>query len=181
MVLEVAERVWIHGEAVPAEERIFSIFETPTELIKRDKPVEFGHKILLGQTKEKFITQYQVMRKQVSDVYLPEEILDEHKATFGQMPERLVADRRFCGDPEAMKDLREKIKVVAIPQRLKDFVDDFFVKLQHFRAGIEGSISALKRFFGLLQCQYRGFKSFASHVGLGVFSYNLVVLSRPPG
>jgi len=183
MVLEVAERVWIHGETVPAKERIFSIFETHTELIKRgkrDKPVEFGHKILLGQTKEKFITQYQVMRKQVSDVYLPEKILDEHKATFGQMPERLVADRGFCGDPEAMKDLREKIKVVAIPQRLKDFVDDFFVKLQHFRAGIEGSISALKRFFGLLRCQYRGFKSFASHVGLGVFSYNLVVLSRPP-
>jgi len=73
MVLEVAERVWIHGETVPAKERIFSIFETHTELIKRgkrDKPVEFGHKILLGQTKEKFITQYQVMRKQVSDVYL---------------------------------------------------------------------------------------------------------------
>ena len=32
----------------------------------------------------------------------------------------------------------------------------------------------------LLRCQYRGFKSFASHVGLGVFSYNLVVLSKSP-
>ena len=52
-ILRVSKRVWIHGEVVPAKERIFSLFEEHTELIKRgrrSKPVEFGHKILLGQT-----------------------------------------------------------------------------------------------------------------------------------
>jgi IS5 family transposase len=182
-ILRVAERVWIHGEVVPAKERIFSLFEEHTELIKRgrrSKPVEFGHKVLLGQTKEKFITQYSVMRKKIEDSQLPEQILEEHRSTFGEMPDELAADKGFCGDKDAMAKLRKKVKVVAIPQRLKDFADDFFVLLQHFRAGIEGSISALKRAFGLLRCQYRGFKSFASHVGLGVFSYNLVVLAKPP-
>ena len=101
-------------------------------------------------------------------------------STPRKMPEKLAADKGFCGKPDAMVKLRKKVKVVAIPQRLKDFTDDLFVMLQHFRAGIEGSISALKRAFGLLRCQYRGFKSFASHVGLAVFSYNLVVLAKPP-
>ena len=44
------------GETVPASERVFSIFEPHTELIKRGrrhKPVEFGHSVLLCQTREK--------------------------------------------------------------------------------------------------------------------------------
>jgi DEAD/DEAH box helicase domain-containing protein len=49
---------------------------------------------------------------------------------------------------------------------------------QAFRAGIEGTISGLKRAFRLSRCLYRGFKGFASAVGLGVFSHNLVVLAR---
>jgi len=182
-IVSVAERAWIHGETVPAKDRIFSLFEDHAELIKRgrrSKPVEFGHKILLGQTREKFITQYAVMKKKIPDSHLPEQIIEEHKAAFGEMPDELAADKGFCGDKTAMEKLRQKVRVVAIPQRLKDFTDDLFVMLQHFRAGIEGSISALKRAFGLLRCQYRGFKSFASHVGLGIFSYNLVVLAKLP-
>lgn len=182
-VLDAAERAWICGEVVPAQERVFSIFEDHTELIKRGrrhKPVEFGHAVLLGQTKEKFITQYRVMKKKIPDSRLPEHILEEHRRVFGGEPETLAADKGFCGDPQAMEALRKKVKVVAIPQRLKDFADEFFVMLQRFRAGIEGSISALKRAFGLIRCQYRGFKSFASFVGLAIFTHNLVVLAKPP-
>ena len=41
-----------------------------TELIKRgkrQKPVEFGHKVLLCESIEKFITDYEVYEKQQSD------------------------------------------------------------------------------------------------------------------
>lgn len=182
-VLDAAERAWIFGEVVPAQERVFSIFEDHTELIKRGrrhKPVEFGHAVLLGQTKEKFITQYRVMKKKIADSQLSEHILEEHRRVFGREPQTLAADKGFCGDPQAMQALRKKVKVVAIPQRLKDFADEFFVMLQHFRAGIEGTISALKRAFGLLRCQYRGFKSFASFVGMAIFTHNLVILAKPP-
>lgn len=183
-VLKVAHRAWLQGEVVPASDRIFSIFEDHTELIKRGrrhKPVEFGHMVLFGQTRERFITQYDVMRKKISDSKLPEKILERHEETFGDLPETLVADKGFCGTADVMKKLREKVKVLAIPQRLKDFADDAFVALQHFRAGIEGSISVLKRAFGLLRSRYRGFKNFVSHVSLGVLSHNLVLLTGPPG
>lgn len=181
VVLNVAKRAWIHGETVPASERIFSIFEPHTELIKRgrrQKPVEFGHMIWLGQTRDKFITQYEVMERKIPDSYLPEPILARHESTFGCLPDTLAADKGFRGNAEAMKALRERVRVVAIPEKLKDFADDAFVKLQHFRAGIEGSISCLKRAFGLLRCRLRGFKSFAAHVGLSVFCHNLVVLAK---
>jgi IS5 family transposase len=178
-VQEVAQRVWLNGETVPASERIFSIFEDHVELIKRGrrhKPVEFGHMVLLGQTPEKFITQYDVMEKRIPDCHLGERIVADHEAAFGSPPEELAADKGFRGKPEVMERLRSKVKVVAIPERLKDWGDRTMVALQHFRAGIEGSISVLKRAFGLLRCQYRGFKSFQCLVGLGVFCHNLVTL-----
>lgn len=181
-VLAVAKRAWLKGETVPASDRIFSIFEPHVELIKRGrrhKPVEFGHMILLGQSPEKFITQYDVMEKKIADCRLPEDILDRHEEAFGVAPKELVADKGFCGRPEAMRSLRQRVKVLAIPQRLRDWAEDGFAALQSFRAGIEGSISVLKRAFGLLRCQYRSFKTFASHVGLGVFCHNLVLLTRP--
>jgi IS5 family transposase len=182
-VLDVTQRAWIGGETVPASERIFSLFEPHTELIKRGrrhKPVEFGHMICLGQSRERFITQYDVMEKKIPDCFLPERIVEEHTADFGTPPKMMAGDRGFCGKPEAMKALREKVKGVAIPQRLKDFADDAFVALQHFRAGIEGTISVLKRVFGLLRCPLRGFTSFAAHVGLGVLCHNLVILATSP-
>ena len=49
-VVEVADRVHVRGERVPARERVFSIFEPHTELIKRGKrstPVEFGHNLVV--------------------------------------------------------------------------------------------------------------------------------------
>jgi len=91
-VLSVARRVWIGGECVPAKERIYSIFEDHTELIKRGrrhKPVEFGHMVLLGQSKERFITQYDVMEKKIPDCQLPETILERHAESFGA-PRRVL-------------------------------------------------------------------------------------------
>jgi len=49
---------------------------------------------------------------------------------------------------------------------------------QAFRAGIEGTISGLKRAFRLSRCFCRGFKGFATAIGLGLFSHNLVVLAK---
>jgi hypothetical protein len=49
---------------------------------------------------------------------------------------------------------------------------------QAFRAGIEGTISGLKRAFRLARCFYRGFKRFAASVGMVVFCHNLVVLVK---
>jgi transposase, IS5 family len=52
-VLDQTRRRVFEGETVPAAEKVYSIFEDPTDLIKRGKietPVEFGHKVLLAES-----------------------------------------------------------------------------------------------------------------------------------
>jgi len=180
-VSDAAERVAVKGETVPASERIFSLFEQHAELIKRGKkgkPVEFGHMVLLVETREKFITQYNVMEKQIADEHLLPGALETHKEQFGEYPEVATADCRFHGTQEQMDAMSEKVEDLAIPKKAMDWANPFLLLWQGFRAGIEGSISVLKRAFGLLRCLYRGFKNFACAVGMSVFCHNLVCLAR---
>jgi len=65
---------------------------------------------------------------------------------------------------------------------MADFADAVMAHWQWFRAGIEGTISALKRAFRLFRCLFRGFRHFASRVGLSIFGRNLLVLAdQAPG
>jgi IS5 family transposase len=183
-VVRQAERAQVQGETVPAAERVFSIFEPHTELIKRGrrhKPVEFGHAVLLCQTRQKFITDYEVFEERQADCDLTEMVIDRHEELFGETPEVLAGDKGFCPDGEKYKDLQERVGTLAIPRRMRDFADAMMNAWQAFRAGIEGTISGLKRAFRLARCYYRGFNSFASAVGLGVFCHNLVVLAKLKG
>ena len=180
-VVAQATRAQLQGETVPAAERVFSIFEPHTELIirgRRQKPIEFGHKLLLVQTGEKFITDYEVYEKQVADSNLTEPVIQRHRRLFGTAPEVLAGDKGFCPAAEEYAKLEKQVGTLAIPKRLRDYADALMGVWQAFRAGIEGTISGLKRAFRLSRCFYRGFKGFATSIGLGVFSHNLVVLAR---
>jgi transposase, IS5 family len=180
-VVATARRAQVDGETVPARERVFSIFEQHAELIKRgrrQKPVEFGHKVLLCESVEKFITDYEVYEKQEADCDLTESVIDRHEKLFGQRPEVLAADKGFCPAEAKFKELAERVDTLAIPRRMRDFVDKVLAHWQAFRAGIEGTISGLKRAFRLIRCFFRGFRSFEAAVGLGVFCHNLIVLAE---
>ena len=180
-VVEQARRAQLQGEKVPAAERVFSIFEPHTELLMRgrqQKPVEFGHMALLCQSPEKFITDYEAYRHRRADCQLTEEVIERHEELFGETPEVLAADMGFCPDQEKYEELQERVGTLAIPRRLRDLADAVLSMWRSFRAGIEGTISGLKRAFRLARCYYRGFKRFAAALGLGVFCHNLVVLSR---
>jgi len=180
-VVATARRAQIVGETVPASDRVFSLFEQHTELIKRgrrQKPVEFGHKVLLCETKEKFITDYEVFEKQLADCDLTESVIQRHEKLFGTRPEVLAADKGFCPAEAKFKELAELVDTLAIPRRMQDFVDRVLGHWQAFRAGIEGTISGLKRAFRLIRCFFQGFRSFSAAVGLGVFCHNLIVLAE---
>ena len=180
-VLAAAERAAVKGETVPASDRVFSIFEQHAELIKRGrrgKPVEFGHMIQLTQSRDKFITSYRVMEKRIPDSELLEPTLENHKRLFGEYPDVAAADGGFWAGAEQMKLLGEKVKVIAVPRKATDWGNQPLSDWQGFRAGIEGTISVLKRAFGLLRCLFRGYKNFASSVGLSVFCHNLVRLAE---
>jgi len=177
-----------NGETVPASERIFSIFEPHTELLmrgKEHKPFEFGHLVQIGQTAEKFISFYAVEQLSRHDTEMVDPVLEDHKASFGSYPDEFATDKNYYKSMEHVAQWEEKIDIFSMckkgnrtPEEIAREHGALFKLAQKFRAGCEGSISVLKRVFGLRRCLNRGFNSFAASVGCLVFCHNLVVLSR---
>ena len=187
-IVHQADQRVLHGIKLAADEKLYSLFEEHTELIQRGKagkPIEFGHKILLAQTGEKFIHHYQVMAQRREDKDLLEPALEAHKALFGCYPDVVAADKGFYENMEQITALEGKIQTVSIgkkgrrtPQEQVRERSEAFVAGQRFRAGVEGSISVLKRAFHLGRCLFKGFKNYAASVGLGVLCHDLVLLTR---
>jgi len=183
-VANVARRREFEGEKVPNQEKVFSIFEPHTELImrgRRGQPIEFGHKVLLTQSKEKFITDYVVLEENRSDSDLLPLVFDRHEEKYGRRPESIAADKGFCPDADTYEELEEQVDFLGVPRRTRDFGDAMMAVWQQWRAGIEGTISCLKRAFRLARCCFRGFKNFASAVGSAVFCHNLTILAKTSG
>ena len=185
-IVNVAERN-LQGEKVPATEKTLSIFEPHTELImrgRREKPVEFGHAFLLAECPEKFITDWLVFPQRPSDTTLIPTTLERHEETFGKKPKSAAFDKGFFPGAEALEELRDdledEVEYIAVPSRLRDLGDALMSTYQKFRAGIEGTISCLKRAFRLSRCLFRGFKGFCRAIGSAVFCHNLIVMTRPP-
>ncbi len=187
-IVDQADKRVLQGIQVAADKKLYSLFESHTELIKRGKagkPIEFGHKVLLAQTGEKFIHHYEVMAKRREDKDLLQPALDAHNALFGQYPNVLAADKGFYQSMEHIGTLEEKISTVSIAKKGRRNADEClreksadFREGQRFRAGVEGSISVLKRAYDLDRCLFKGFKNYAASVGLAVLCHNLILLTR---
>ena len=188
-VAHQSRRAWINKEKVPAIERIFSIFEEHTELHKRGKArklVEFGHLVTLGQTQEKFISYYMVEEQSRHDTVHKDEAIEDHKENFGKYPNVFAADKNYHVSMDDTMEWEKEIDVYSVGKkgrRNEEETDrehtEVYRAAQRFRAGCEGSISVLKRAFGLKRCLNRGFKSFAATVGCLVFCHNIVLLAVP--
>ncbi len=187
-VIDQTRRRVLEGESVPNDEKLFSIFEPHTELVvrgKAGKDVEFGHMIQIQQVEQKFITDYEVFAKKPGEPPLIDPALKSHRKLFGAYPSSLAADKGYYESMETLERLRKKIATVSIGKKGRRTVketeieqDPAFRHMQRFRAGVEGTISFLKRVLGLWRCLSRGYERFVSTVGATVFSHNLVVLAR---
>jgi IS5 family transposase len=190
-VVEQATRRVLGGEQVPNDEKIFSIFEPHTELLKRGKagkPIEFGHMVLFAQTPEKFISDFDVYEKKPVEHKLVDVVLDWHKKLFGAAPGTLAADKGFYESVHKLEQLEKDIDVVAIGKKGKRSPEEdarehslAFKLGQAFRAGIEGTISFVKRSLRLYRCFNKGWKHYAATVGATVFAHNLLILVRGSG
>jgi len=183
-VASVARRREFDGEKVPNGEKVFSIFEPHTELImrgRRGQPIEFGHKVLLTQSKEKFITDFVVLEQNRNDDKLLPLVFERHEEKYGRRPESIAADKGFCPDADTYEELQEEIDFLGVPRRTRDLGGAVMRVWQQWRAGIEGTISCLKRAFRLARCCFRGFRNFASAVGSAVFCHNLTILAKTSG
>ncbi len=186
-VVSQARRRVILGESVPNEEKLFSVFEPHTELLirgKAGKPVEFGHMIQIQQGKEKFITDYDVFEHRPVEPALLEPALASHRSLFGSDPTCLAADKGYF-EKETIERLAQRIETVSIAKKGKRTADQIerehdpiFRHAQRFRAGVEGSISFLKRVLGLARCFSKGWAHFQSAIGTSILAHNLLILSR---
>ncbi len=187
-IVDQADKRILKGKKVPPDEKLYSLFESHTELIvrgKAGKPIEFGHKILIAQTAEKYIHHYQVMEKQIADKDLLAPAVEAHKNLFGSYPQMLTTDKGFYESMQQIAELEGKIPVVSIAKKgrrtqaeLERETSEVFMDGQRFRAGSEGSISVLKRAFKLGRCLFKGYKNYAASVGFAVLCHNLVLLTK---
>ena len=187
-IINQAELRVFQGLKLAADEKIYSLFEEHTELLKRGKagkPIEFGHKVLIAQTGEKFIHHYEVFPKRQEDKELLEPTLKAHKQLFGTGPDVLATDKGFYENMKQILKLQENITTVSICKKGRRNQAEYYRESseefkdgQRFRAGCEGSISVLKRVFNLGRCLFKGFKNYAASVGCAVFCHNLVLLTR---
>ncbi len=112
-VIEQARRRVLQGEQVPTAEKIYSIFETHTDLIKRGKvqtPIEFGHKVFLAESAQGLITQYEVLEGNPGDDQHVEPSLERHKETFGHAPALYGSDRGFFSEQNVKSCKRNGVR-----------------------------------------------------------------------
>ena len=184
-VIDQARRRVLHGEQVPNAEKIYSIFESHTDLIKRGKvrtPIEFGHKVFLAESAQGLITQYEVLKGNPSDEVHVAPSLQRHKQAFGRAPELYGSDRGFFSEQNVTSCTRHGVKVVCIPQRGGKKTPEReaceksaeFKQGQRFRAGIEGRISVLFRGRGMKRCLAEGAERFELWVAAAVLANNLM-------
>jgi transposase, IS5 family len=188
-VIDQARRRVLEGEQVPNAEKIYSIFEPHTDLIKRGKvrtPVEFGHKVFLAESAKGLITQYEVLKGNPTDEIHVAPSLRRHRHAFRRAPELYAGDRGFFSEQNVTACVQGAVKTVCIPQRGGSKTPQrqayersaAFKQGQCFRAGIEGRISVLMRGRGMKRCRVEGVERFTLFVGAAVLANNLMVLAR---
>jgi transposase, IS5 family len=188
-VMDQTRRRVIDGEQVPAEEKVYSVFEIHTDLIKRGKarqPVEFGHKVFLAESAQGLITDYQVLDGNPADTTQVQASLERHQQIFHCAPDLYAADRGFYSAENLEECEKAGVSQVSIPQRGGQKTSErkalersrAFKKGQRFRAGIEGRISVLFRGRGMKRCLAHGRERFEVLVGAAVLANNLLRIAE---
>jgi len=187
-VIQQATRRILQNEQVPASEKIVSLFEEHTDIIRRGKeshPVEYGHKVWLNEVEGGLVSHYRILDGNPSDEQQWKPSLKAHLKTFHQPPHQASGDRGLFSEANAQLAHDLGVKKVILPQpghrsktRLRHEHQAWFLKGRHWHAGVEGRISVLKRAHNLGRCLAHGLTGFHSWVGWAVIAGNLAVLGR---
>jgi IS5 family transposase len=184
-VMDQTARRVLHGEAVPAEEKVVSLFEPHTDIIKKDRrETLYGHKICLSVGRSNLVTDCIVLEGNPADVTLVEEMLHRHDQIYGRYPLKVAMDGGFASKKNLRFAKSNHVKDVCFAKKRGLTTDQMcrsdyvYKKLRRFRAGIESAISWLKRCFGLDRCTWKSHLSFQSYVWASIVSANLLTLAR---
>jgi transposase, IS5 family len=173
----------IFGGDIHFAEKLVSIFEPTTEIIRKgkaSKPTEFGKMVKIQEGENQIITDYAVYEKRPSDSELVIPAIDAHEKKLGRTPRLVAGDAAFYSNKNEANAHDRGVKRVCIPsrntksaERKREQKKRWFKAGQKWRTGCEGRISVLKRRHGLRRCIYRGDSGMKRWVGLGVIADNL--------
>jgi IS5 family transposase len=187
--IEQAARRVLRGESVPAKEKLLSLHEPHTQVIRRHKagkPTEFGRKLWLGEVEGGLISEFRLLEDGGGLDYpeLPAS-LEAHQQLFGRPPNLLAGDRGVFSPENEELAQKLKIKQIVLPktgrvskERKAHESQSWFRRGFRFRAGIEGRIRVLKRDFGLGRCRDHGEEGMERWVGWGIVTANLAKIAE---
>jgi len=155
-VIDQTQRRVLNDEAVPASEKLVSLFEPHTDVIvKGQRETQFGHKVNLATQEDGFITYVNIESGNPCDKELFMPVLEHSDTCYDVTPRSVVADGGYasrdnisagreqgCAQVVFYKPLGMSLHAMGVKQKTFD-------ALRKFRAGIEGNISELKRAFGM--------------------------------
>jgi IS5 family transposase len=187
-VIAQTQRRVLQAEQVPASDKLVSLFEPHTAVIRRGNlavDAEFGRKLLLDEVDGGLLTRYAVLDGNPPDAPQLKDSLAHHIAQFAHPPGVLAADRGFHTAANERRATEAGVRCVALPKpggqsaaRRAWERRPAFRRAHRFRAGVEGRISLLKRRFGLRRCRYHGQSGMERWVGWGILAHNLRQISQ---
>jgi transposase, IS5 family len=177
-------RARVFGGNTKFEQKLVSVFEPQTEIIrqgKASKPTEFGKLVKIQEAENQIVTHVEVYEERPNDSALLVNAVEIHKEQIGETPHLVAADAGFYSQANEKRLEEMGVKNVSIPsrntrseQRRLQQKKRSFKAGQRWRTGCEGRISVLKRRHGLNRCLYRGLDGMKRWVGLGVIADNLI-------
>lgn len=184
-VIDQAHRRVINGEQVPADEKVFSLFEAHSDIIiKGSRDIQYGHKLNLASGRSGLILDAVIEEGNPADSerFIP--LLERQIEIYGRAPRQMAADGGYASKDnvqqakdKGVKDIAfHKKKGLKVEQMAKS--DWVYRKLRNFRAGVEAGISCLKRAYGLSRCTWKGLDHYKAYVWSAVVTHNLALFSR---
>ena len=176
------ERRLLKGEVIPADEKIFSIFEPHTEWIskgKLNKKVELGHLVLITTDQHSFIVDYKVMEKQ-KDAQQVNDLANRIKTKFCNAAISSHSfDKGFWSKENLAILEQQEIATAVLPKCGRHTKEDKeresepgYKLLRRKHSAVESNINMLEH-HGLNRCPDKGLKQYKNYVGLSVLAYNL--------
>lgn len=184
-VIGQTERRVLHGEKVPAQEKLVSLFEEHADIIvKARRETQYGHKLNLSMGRSGLLLDVVIEDGNPADSERFMPMLDRHIALYGKAPRQVAADGGFASIDNLNRAKACGAEDVAFHKKSGLAVDAMvknrwtYRQLRNFRAGIEAGISCLKRAYGLARCTWKGLQHFHAYVWSAVLAYNLALFAR---
>lgn len=177
-LLQIQKRV-IDGEAIPNNEKVYSIFQPHTEWVSKGKagvPVELGIKVCVMECQYGFLLHHRVMEKE-QDVDIAVSMVTATKDRFPEF-NQCSYDKGFHS-PDNQLQLADKLDRVVLPKKgrlskneQERESDDEFKRAKRQHSAVESAINALE-VHGLDRCPDHGIDGFKRYVSLAVVARNI--------